>query len=108
MRITLFFMASLAAMAQQQLDLAASRDGSVLYFTSDSFGLNGRNSKIYRWSYNERKISLFGDQIVHGAHLYGTQLTDAGSVLYHVEPPCSTGTVQQLYNRRNTNCNSWD
>lgn len=67
--------------------LATTYDGSVLYF-SDSTG-KVTNSKIYRWT-EDTGLTVFAQQ--PGDHLYGTELTYAGTILYHAEPYCSTGT----------------
>ena len=99
MRLAIILAASFAvfpAFAQpRQYDLATTRDGSVLYFTylnpnfSDPAGLS---TKIYRWSH-DAGLTLFGDRPdpAHGEHLYGTQITYDGTVLYHAEALCSTG-----------------
>ncbi len=101
MRIAIFLAAWIAAaafpaFAQYQYDLATTRDGSVLYFSliDPSIGLN---TKIYRWS-QDAGVALFGDrpdlaQVPphYGEHLYGTQITYDGTVLYHAEPLCVTG-----------------
>ena len=99
MRAGIVLAASLAAssaFAQYQYDLAATRDGSVLYFTYID-PASSINSRIYRWSH-DAGVTLFGDRPDlaqlpphFGEHLYGTQITDGGSVLYHAEPFCVTG-----------------
>lgn len=99
MRVGIVVAASLAAfpaLAQFQYDLATTHDGSVLYFSYVDASVPA-NSRIYRWS-PDSGVTLFGDRPDlaqlpphYGEHLYGTQLTDAGSVLYHAEPLCVTG-----------------
>src|SRR6266446_3877129 len=95
--ILLALLIAIPAFAQVQYDLATTRDGSVLYFTyiNPSTGLS---TKIYRWS-RYADVTLFGDRPdlaqappLFGAHLYGTEITEAGSVIYHAEPLCATGT----------------
>ena len=88
---------ALPGFAQYHDDLATTRDGSVLYFSYTSPSL-APSTRIYRWS-QDAGVTLFGDRPdlaalppLFGQHLYGTQLTDDGSVLYHAEPLCATGT----------------
>ncbi len=56
------------------------------------------NTRIYRWS-RDAGVTLFADrpdltQIPphYGQHLYGAEITDSGTVLFHAEPLCVTGT----------------
>lgn len=88
--------AALPAFGQYQYDLATTRDGSLLYFSSID-PATSLNAKIYRWS-QAAGVTLFGDRPDlaqlpphFGQHLYGAEITDAGSVLYHAEPLCVTG-----------------
>jgi hypothetical protein len=81
---------------QGQYDLATTYDGSVLYFTSVPPGT--QSSKIYRWSLTAG-LTLFGDRPdltklrpYYGEHLYGTELTYSGAVLYHAEQLCPAPT----------------
>jgi hypothetical protein len=67
--------------------LATTYDGSVLYFSNSAGKVT--NSKIYRWTENAG-LTVFAQQ--PGYHLYGTELTYAGTIIYHAEPYCSTGT----------------
>ena len=90
-------LAAIPAFAQYQYDLATTRDGSVLYFSSIDPSKN-LDSKIYRWSRNEG-VTLFADRPDlaqlpphFGQHLYGAEITAAGTLLYHAEPLCVTGT----------------
>jgi hypothetical protein len=82
---------------QFQYDLATTYDGSVLYFSAVVSSTNP-NTKIYSWS-RSAGLALFGDRPdlmelppYFGEHLYGTQITYEGSVLYHAEQLCATGT----------------
>ena len=98
MRLSFVLVASLTvlpAYAQRQYDLATTYDGSILYFSYAAAGTS--DSQLYRWS-RDSGPTLFGDRpdLVllsphFGQHLYGTQITYAGSVLYHAEPLCFTG-----------------
>jgi hypothetical protein len=90
-------LASFPAVAQYQYDLATTRDGSVLYFSQVVSAID-LSTRIYRWS-PETGVTLFADRAdvaqappLPGQHLYGTAVTDDGTVLYHAEPLCSTGT----------------
>lgn len=76
----------LGVAGQVPYDLAVSYDGSVLYF-SQFVGGSAPVTRLFRWT-EDGGTALFRE----GAHLYGTQLTYDGAVLYHSEPPCSTGT----------------
>jgi hypothetical protein len=67
--------------------LATTYDGSVLYFSNAAGKVP--NSKIYRWT-EDTGLTVFAHQ--PGDHLYGTELTYAGTILYHAELYCSTGT----------------
>ena len=100
MRAAVILAASFAAfpaLAQYQYDLATTRDGSVLYF-SYILPSASLSSKIYRWSH-AAGVTLFADRPdlaqappLYGQHLYGTAITDDGTVLYHAEALCATGT----------------
>jgi hypothetical protein len=99
MRTAIIFAASLAVISSPAFaqyssppyDLATTRDGSVLYFSAGA--PSSSNTKIYRWSL-DAGVTLFGDRpdFLQGEHLYGTELTDSGAVIYHAEPLCFTGT----------------
>lgn len=84
----LLLLTALPCAAQYHTNLATTRDGSVLYFTYTP--PTGLNTRIYRWTY-ETGTALFADGRDRAEHLYGTQLTEDGTVLYHAEPLCSTG-----------------
>ena len=90
------FLISLQAFPQivprYQFDLATTFDGSLLYFSGVFAG--DANSRIYMWS-RAAGLTLFADRPDlaelpprYGEHLYGTQITYGGSVLYHAERLC--------------------
>lgn len=78
-------------------DLAPAHDGAVLYFSyfrpEKNFG-----TKIFRWTATSG-VELFADRPdlaekppLFRSHLYGADTTYSGTVIFHAEPACSTGT----------------
>ncbi|HEY4363626.1 MAG TPA: hypothetical protein VGN17_21855 [Bryobacteraceae bacterium] len=94
MRLPILFIAALTALPGfAQYDLATTRDGSTLYFSALGPGKTG--FPIYRWT-KDTGVTLFGDRpdltqaSVYGERLYGTELTDEGTVIFHAEAGCAT------------------
>lgn len=94
--ILVAFAAAAPVFAQYQYDLATSHDGSVLYFSYFRPATN-QDTRIYRWK-KDAGVTLFGDRPdlaeappLRAQHLYGAQVTDPGTVLFHAESGCSTG-----------------
>ncbi len=86
-------LACAALPAFAQFDLATTRDGSILYFSAPV--PHTGNVDVYRWT-RATGVTRFADRPDLadpnvGVRLTGTQLTAAGSVLYHAGPNCPIG-----------------